>query len=220
MTSSPIPSNAMNRVTRSYSSTTPAGPLLFILSGPSGVGKDAVLARLKSSDSSLKFITTMTTRPRREKEREGIDYRFITVEQFKELQARNELLESASVYGNWYGVPKDAVRQALADGYDVMLKVDIQGVANIKKIVPQAVAIFLSPESIQDLKNRLRRRHTESAADLDKRLKIATDEMKEATKFDYVVLNREREIERAAAEIKEIIAVEKRRPEPRIEIVL
>jgi len=207
----------MDKATHSSPSVSsqPSRPLLFILSGPSGVGKDAVLARMKNSDYSLKFITTLTTRPRRAKEREDIDYRFVSVEQFQRMLERNELLESANVYGNWYGVPKDAVRQALAQGYDVMLKVDIQGVANIKKIVPQAVTIFLAPESMEELETRLKRRHTESAFDLARRLEIAGDEMKEAPEFDYVVINREREIERAVADIKAIITAEKSRAERR-----
>src|SRR3990172_889967 len=201
----------MDKATHSSPSVSsqPSRPLLFILSGPSGVGKDAVLARMKNSDYSLKFITTLTTRPRRAKEREDIDYRFVSVERFKMMLERNELLESATVYGNWYGVPKDAVRQALAQGYDVMLKVDIQGVVNIKKIVPQAVTIFLSPGSLKELEARLKRRRSESAFDLARRLEVAANEMKEASRFDYVVVNKEREIERAVEDIKAIITAEK-----------
>ncbi len=183
-------------------------PLLFILSGPSGVGKDAVLARMKASGFPLSYVITLTTRPKREKERAGVDYYFTSIEEFRRLRENNELLECANVYGNWYGVPKTAVRQELADGHDVMLKVDIQGVANIKEIVPQAVTIFLSPSSMEELEQRLRRRHTESEFGLARRLQIANEEMKQMTSFDYAVVNREGGIERAVADIEAIIIAE------------
>ena len=183
--------------------------MLFILSGPSGVGKDAVLARLKASDYPLKYVTTLTTRPRRVNEKNDVDYHFISAERFQEMIKNNELLEWAEVYGNRYGVPKEPVKQALGQGHSVMLKVDIQGVSNIKKIVPQAVTIFLMPSSIDELERRLKRRHTESAFDMSRRLKIAESEMREMAGFNYVVANREGEIDRAVAEIKAIITAEK-----------
>ena len=209
----------MNKAARSSNShpmfDPPARPLLFVLSGPSGVGKDAVLARMKASDYPLKYITTLTTRPRRAKERDNVDYHFISVEKFKVMIEANELLESARVYGNWYGVPKEAVKKALDQGHDVMLKVDIQGVANIKKILPRAIAIFLAPLSMDELELRLKHRHTESAFDLSRRLEIAGEEMKELSRFDYVVVNREGEMDRAVADIKAIITAEKCRVNPR-----
>ncbi|MBI2849559.1 MAG: guanylate kinase [Chloroflexi bacterium] len=192
-----------------------AKPLLILLSGPSGVGKDAVLARMKASDFPLKYIVTLTTRPRRPNEKANIDYHFISPEKFQELIDKNELLEWAEVYGNRYGVPKEAVKRALDHGQDVMLKVDIQGVANIRKIVPQAVTIFLTPSSMEELERRLRRRHTESAFDLARRLKVAEEEMKELVRFDYAVMNREGEIDRAVTDIKAIITAEKCRVKPR-----
>lgn len=192
-----------------------AGPLLFILSGPSGVGKDAVLARLKASDLPLKYVTTLTTRPRRAKEKDNIDYHFVSEEKFQQMIKNNELLERANVYGNWYGVPKEAVKQALSRGHDVMLKTDIQGVANIKKILPQAISIFLMPSSMDELQRRLRQRRTESAFNLSRRLMIADQEMKELARFDYVVINREGEIEQAVADIKAIVTAEKCRVKPR-----
>jgi len=192
----------------------PTRPMLFILSGPSGVGKDAVLARLKASDYPLKFVTTVTTRPRRVNEKNDVDYHFISAEKFQEMIDNNELLEWAEVYGNRYGVPKEPVKQALGRGHNVMLKVDIQGVANIKKIVPQAVSIFLMPSSIGELEKRLKHRHTESAFDMSRRLNIAESEMKELPNFSYVVLNREGEIDRAVADIKAIITAEKCRVAP------
>lgn len=188
--------------------------MLFILSGPSGVGKDAVLARLKASDYPLKYVTTLTTRPRRVNEKNDVDYHFISTEKFQEMIKNNELLEWAEVYGNKYGVPKEPVKIALGQGHNVMLKVDIQGVANIKKIIPGAITIFLMPSSIDDLEKRLKRRHTESAFDMSRRLNIAESEMKEVSNFNYVIANREGEIDRAVADIKAIINAEKCRVNP------
>ncbi|MEK7354786.1 MAG: guanylate kinase [Chloroflexota bacterium] len=187
----------------------PTRPMLFILSGPSGVGKDAVLARLKASDYPMKYVTTLTTRPRRVNEKNDVDYHFISAERFQEMIKNNELLEWAEVYGNRYGVPKEPVKRAFGQGHNVMLKVDIQGVANIKKIVPRAISIFLMPSSVEELERRLKHRHTESAFDMSRRLKIAESEMKELPGFDYVIINREGEIDRAVADIKAIITAEK-----------
>lgn len=193
----------------------PTRPLLFVLSGPSGVGKDAVLALLKASDYPLKYITTLTTRPRRANEKNDVDYHFVSAEKFNGMIENSELLEWAEVYGNLYGVPKEAVKRALDQGQDVMLKVDIQGVANIKKIVPRAITIFLMPSSMEELELRLKHRHTESAFNLSRRLKIAESEMKQLSSFDYAVVNQEGEIERAVADIKAIITAEKCRVKPR-----
>jgi guanylate kinase len=190
-------------------SNPPEKSLLIVLSGPSGVGKDTVLTRLKERDYPLAFITTTTTRPRRPDERDGVDYRFVSKEKFQQMIKDDELLEWAEVYGNWYGVPKGAVKSALDKGQDVMVKVDVQGAITIKKIVPQAVFIFLMPPSTEELTKRLERRHTESLDALDLRLKTAKDEMKQLPMFDYVVLNKWDEVDLATADIKAIIAAEK-----------
>ncbi len=193
----------------------PARPLLIVLSGPSGAGKDAVLARLKQSDYPLQYITTLTTRPRRAKEKDNIDYHFVSTEKFQEMIKNNELLEWAKVYGNWYGVPKEPVKQALDRGQDVMVKVDIQGAATIRKILPQAVLIFLVPPSMDELLARLKKRRTESPADLNLRLKTAEEEIKRLSLFDYLVVNRGDKIDLAVSEIKAIITAEKCRVTPR-----
>jgi guanylate kinase len=193
----------------------PARPLLIVLSGPSGAGKDAVLAKLKKSNYPLKYITTLTTRPRRAKERNDIDYHFVSEGKFQEMIKDNELLEWANVYGNWYGVPKEAVKQALDQGHDVMVKVDIQGAATIKKILPQAILIFLVPPSMDELLTRLKKRHSESPSDLNLRLKTAEEEMKHLPLFDYMVVNRGDKIDLAVSEIKAIITAEKCRASPR-----
>ena len=191
-------------------SKTPSRPLLIVLSGPSGVGKDAVLTRMKESGYPLKFVITVTTRPQRANEKKDVDYHFVSDETFREMIEGNKLLESANVYGNWYGVPREEVEQALNQGQDVMVKVDIQGAATIKRIHPQAVTVFLMPPSIEELIARLEQRQTESRYDRDLRIKTAEEEMKQQPHFDYAVVNRWGEIDRAVLDIKAIITAEKR----------
>ncbi|MFC1934643.1 guanylate kinase [Chloroflexota bacterium] len=200
---------------RQLPSSLPAKPLFVVFSGPSGVGKDAVLVRMKESSYPLEYITTLTTRPRRHNEKDGVAYHFVSVERFQEMIENKGLLEWANVYGNWYGVPKEPIKQALDKGYDVMVKVDIQGAATIKKILPQAVSIFLMPPSMEDLTMRLKQRHTESPPDLALRLKTAEEEVKQLHLFDYTVVNKWDEIDLAASNIKAIIAAEKCRVTPR-----
>lgn len=191
------------------------GPLLIVLSGPSGAGKDAVLSRMRESGYPLNYITTVTTRPQRANERDNIDYQFVSKEKFQEMVSRNELLEWANVYDNWYGVPKEPVKQALDKGLDTIVKVDIQGAASIKKIVPQAVFIFLKPPTMEEIITRLKERRTESAFDLALRIKTASEEIKQLPRFDYVVTNKRDEIDLAVSDIKAIITAEKCRVNPR-----
>jgi len=193
----------------------PAKSLLIVLSGHSGAGKDAVLTRLRESGYPLEFITTVTTRARRPDEREGVHYRFVSRNEFQELIDRGELLEWANVYGNCYGVPGEAVKQALSRGKDVIVKVDVQGAATIKKILPQAVFIFLSPSSMEELVLRLKQRCTESPSDLELRLETTREELEKLPLFDYLVFNRQGEVDRAVADIRAIIAAEKCRVTPR-----
>jgi len=189
-------------------------PLLIVLSGPSGAGKDAVLSQMKKSAYPIEFITTITTRPQRAEEKNNIDYHFVSVESFQRMIENKELLEWANVYGNWYGVPKEPVKRALDRGQDAIVKVDVQGAATIKKILPQAVFIFLVPPSREELTTRLRQRHTESPFDLTLRIKTAEEEMKKLPLFDYVVVNRQDEIDLAVSEIEAIITAEKHRVTP------
>lgn len=193
----------------------PVRPLLIVLSGPSGVGKDAVLTGMKASGYPLNYITTLTTRPQRPSEEDNVDYHFVATDKFQEMIERGKLLERAKVYGNWYGVPKEAVKQALDRGEDVMVKVDIQGAASIKKILPQAVFIFLMPPSMEELFKRLKQRRTESPLALDLRLKRAEEEIKQLHLFDYVVVNWWDEVARAVSDIEAIITAEKCRVNPR-----
>jgi len=190
-------------------------PLFIILSGPSGAGKDAVLAGMKEEGYPLEYITTVTTRPQRAKERNNIDYHFVSTERFQEMIDNKELLEWANVYDNWYGVPRQPVKQALDKGQDIIVKVDIQGTATLKKIMPQAVSIFLIPQSMEELALRLHQRRTESPSDLALRLKIAEEEINQLPLFDYIVVNKRDEINHAVSDIKAIISAEKCRVNPR-----
>jgi len=192
-----------------------SSPLLVVLSGPSGTGKDAILSRLKESGYPAQFITTVTTRPKRAREKDGVDYRFISPERFQEMLEAKQFLEYAEVYGNRYGVPREPVSQALEQGKDVILKVDCQGAATIKKLLPQAVFIFVVPPSMEELTARLRGRRTESDFDCDLRLKTAEAEMKQLPLFDYVVVSQQGKIDLAVLAVEAIIIAEKHRVSPR-----
>lgn len=187
-------------------------PLLIVLSGPSGVGKDAVLRGMKARGLPFHWVVTTTTRPRRPREKEGVDYHFLSAEQFDGMREAGELLEYAQVYGHWYGVPRATVRHALERGQDTLLKIDVQGATTIKGLVPEAVLIFLSPPRVEDLLDRLRQRHTEPPQQLALRLKKSQDEMGRISLFDHVVVNDH--VEAAIDRILAVIAAEKRRPHP------
>jgi guanylate kinase len=193
----------------------PARPLLIVISGPSGAGKDAVLTRMKEAGYPLEYIATVTTRTRRANERDNVDYHFVSEEGFQTMIENKELLEWANVYGNWYGVPYKPVKQALEKGQDIIIKVDVQGAATIKKILPQAVFIFLTPSSMDELAMRLKRRHTELPFDLALRIKSAEEEINQLSLFDYIVVNKQDEIDLAVSDIGIIITAEKHRVNPR-----
>ncbi len=190
-------------------------PLLIILSGPSGVGKDAVFSQMKQSGHLLHCATTITTRSARPTEQNGIDYHFITAEEFKQKVTRKQLLEWAEVYGNYYGVPKREIEPALERGQDVMVKVDVQGAATLKRLYPEAVAIFLMPPSETELVRRLKQRHSLSEADFDRRLKTAREEIKSLPLFDYVVINHKDRLDHTISQIEAIITAEKCRKRPK-----
>ena len=193
----------------------PAKPLLIVLSGLSGVGKDTVLAGLRQSGLPLHIGVTATTRAPRASEKDGFDYYFVSGAKFQEMVDTNQLLEWAIVYGNRYGIPREPVRQALQKGKDVIVKIDVQGARTLKKTLPQAVFIFLTTLSMAELEQRLKKRRTETTAELDLRLKTARKELDSIPMFDYIVVNREGEIERTVEDIKAIITAEKCRVTPR-----
>ena len=179
---------------------------LFVLSGPSGVGKDAVLSLMKEMDGvNCRFATTATTRPIRRGERDGADYIFLTEAQFRALIESDGLLEWAEVYGNLYGVPKREVSEALARGENVLVKIDVQGAATVRRLYPDAVLIFLDPPDADALERRLRTRATESEADLQRKLAAARAELREAERFDRRVTNEEGEPRKAAELVAAIV---------------
>jgi guanylate kinase len=189
--------------------------LLIVVSGPSGVGKDAALRRMHDLNYPFHFLVTNTTRPRRSEEVDDKDYHFITDEQFAQMLARSEFLEHAVVYGFNYGNSKEEVRQALARGQDVIMRIDVQGAATIKRIVSDAVFIFLLPPSMQALEARLRKRRTEPEEYLRIRLHAAQLEMNEVEKFDYAIINEDNALDETADLIYAIIQTEKCRVKPR-----
>ena len=190
--------------------------LLIVLSGPSGVGKDAVLARMRKLGRPFHYVVTATTRPQRAKEKNGIDYHFLSQEEFQQMIDKEQLIEWAKVYGNYYGVPRDEIARALSKGVDVITKVDVQGAATIKKILPQAVFIFLMPPSMKDLELRLKQRHSESSDDLTLRLERAKGEIKSLPLFDYVVTSYQGKLNDVVSQVDAIVAAEKCRVEPRV----
>lgn len=191
-------------------------PLLIILSGPSGVGKDALLARMRKSGRPFHYVVTATTRPRRSREKDGVDYHFLSQKEFQQMIDRGQFLEWANVYGNYYGVPREEITSALSKGMDTIVKVDVQGAATIKKLLPQAVFIFLMPPSMEELKRRLRRRRSESPTDLALRLKAAKHEIQSLPLFDYVIISRQNKLDEVILQIDAIVTAEKCRVKPRV----
>jgi guanylate kinase len=193
----------------------PPRPLLVVLSGPSGVGKDSILMRMRDVGFPFHFVVTATSRPQRPGERDGYDYHFVSKERFEEMIAHEELLEWAEVYGHYKGIPRSEVRQALASGRDVILRIDVQGSATIRQLAPDAVFIFLAPGSHEELRHRLQLRRTESVEELERRLEMVQREMAAVDDFDYVVINREDHLDEAVGQIRAIIVAEKQRVRPR-----
>ena len=193
----------------------PAPPLLIVLSGPSGVGKDAALNALKLLDRPWRFVVTATTRPQRPGEQDGIDYIFLETAAFLEMKEQDELLECAQVYGNWYGVPRSQVSQGLKAGKDVILKVDVQGADTVRRLAPEALFIFMIPGSFDELRDRLTQRMTERPSEIDLRLSIAWSELGRVAEYDYRVVNRDDQLDQVISEIDAIITAEKCRVRPR-----
>ena len=189
---------------------------VFILSGPSGVGKNSVITELKRESFPLNFPPTVTTRRRRENEVHGIDYFFVDEPEFFRMRENDELLEWAVVHGNHYGIPRLPVREALRLGNDVMLPPDVQGGETLRRKLPGAVFIFLAPPSIDELLPRLIGRGTESAGELETRLRSAEREMEFRHRYDYLVLNHRDRLPEAVASIKAIIIAERHRVNPRL----
>jgi guanylate kinase len=190
-------------------------PLLIVVSGPSGVGKDTVLQRMIERDLPFHFVVTATTRPRRANEVHGQDYFFLSKEEFAHMIDQDELLEYAIVYNDYKGIPKQQVREALSSGKDVIMRIDVQGAATIRKLAPDAILIFLTTESAGDLVHRLETRKSETVESLSLRIATARQELKRVDEFDYVVINREFFLDETVDTIRAVIAAEHHRVKQR-----
>lgn len=188
---------------------------LYIISGPSGAGKGTIYNEVVLRRPHIKKSISVTTRAPREGEIEGVHYYFKSMEEYQEMIARGEFLETAEVYCNCYGTPKAPVIEMLDKGYDVMFEIDIHGAKNIKKQYPDAIAIFLMTPSFEVLEERLRARGTESEDAIARRLRSAKGELLKHKMFDYIVFNETKE--KAIEEVVAIIDAEKRRVKNNIE---
>jgi guanylate kinase len=197
------------------------GALLVVISGPSGVGKDAVIEALRHRPEARRtnHVVTYTTRARRAGEVDGVSYHFVDPERFAAMRAAGELLEASEVHGHWYGTPRDQVVDGLTLGRDVLLKIDVQGARKVRRRVPQAVLIFMVAPSPEDLAARLRGRATESADELELRQRDALRELARQSDYDYIVVNETDQVDRTAARIEEIIEAEHRaHPDRRVAV--
>jgi len=189
--------------------------LLMIISGPSGVGKDALVQRMKELGCPFSFVVTATDRPPRPGEVHGQDYYFFSTAEFERMIAEGEMLEHARVYGQHKGIPRAHVRQALDSGQDVMMRLDIQGARTVKSLLPMAITVFVLPESEEELLARLRKRRTESEEALEERLAMVREEFQRIPEFDYAVVNRHCLLDRAVEDVMAILRAEHCRTKPR-----
>jgi guanylate kinase len=190
-------------------------PLLIILSGPSGVGKDTVLQRMQERRLPFHFVVTATTRPIRPNEVHGRDYFFVNHDEFARMIEEDELLEYAIVYNDYKGIPKQQVREALASGKDVVMRIDVQGAATIRKLAPEALLVFLTTENEPELVNRLKERKTETPEGLNLRIATARQELKRIKEFDYVLVNSDFQLDETVDTLTAIIEAEHHRINPR-----
>lgn len=190
-------------------------PLLVVISGPSGVGKDTVLQRMMERRMPFHFVVTATTRPPRPGEVHGRDYFFLSTDEFAEMIEQKEMLEWARVYNDYKGIPKQQVRDALASGKDVVMRLDVQGAATVRELSPGAVTIFLAPASEEELINRLRERKTETPEGLKLRIATARRELQRMAEFDYFIINRDMALETTVDQIMAVIEAEHSRVHPR-----
>jgi len=186
-------------------------PLLIVISGPSGAGKDAVLKEMQKRNLPFHFVVTVTDREMRPGEVNGVDYFFVSTQEFKDLISSKALIEYALVYGQFKGIPKKQVDEALASGQDVVLRIDVQGAAKVRELYPQCVLIFLVPDDYQKWFNRLVARKTETPDTLRLRVKTACDEMVRLHEFDYLVINPHDHLDDAVDRIESIIDAEHHR---------
>lgn len=193
---------------------SPKQGLLFVLSAPSGTGKDTVIAALKEQGMDFHVVASVTTRAPRPGETDGHPYYFVDQEQFDELVAHDELLEYARVHGHWYGQPRQQIRDHLQAGHDVMLKIDVQGAATVRQKLSGAIFIFLIPGSVEELVERLTARQTETEQERQRRLLDAQNELAQQRHYDYVVENRQGQLEDAVERLRAIMLAEHCRTQP------
>lgn len=190
-------------------------PLLIVISGPSGIGKDTVVDGLKARQLPFHFVITATSRAPRANEVHGVDYFFYSPEEFEQMIAEGELLEHAWVYSAYKGVPKSQVRKALASGEDVVMRLDVQGAATVRELCPDAVLIFLTANSTAAWLGRLQDRRSETPEELQLRITTAQEEYQSLDIFDYIVVNPEDRLDDALDVIESIITAEHHRVQPR-----
>jgi guanylate kinase len=190
-------------------------PLLVVISGPSGAGKDALIQRMREQNLPFHFVVTATTRPKRPDEVDGENYIFVSMSEFADMIERQELLEYAIVYGDYKGIPKGQVRDALTSGKDVVMRLDVQGADTVRRLAVDAILVFLTASSEEELVTRLQARQTESAEQLRIRIATSRQEMKRLQEFDYVVINRQDQLDETMAQVMAIIEAEHCRVHPR-----
>lgn len=190
-------------------------PLLIVISGPSGVGKDSVIQRMKAIGTPFHFVITATTRPKRADEADGLDYFFVSHDEFTEMIEQDELIEYAIVYNDYKGIPKRQVREAMQSGKDVVMRLDVQGAETIRKLYPEALLIFLTTQTEKELLKRLEARKTETPEGRKLRIATARKEMLRVEMFDYAVINADGELDASVETILAIIQAEHHRVQPR-----
>jgi guanylate kinase len=190
-------------------------PLLIVISGPSGAGKDTVMQRMKERGLPFHFVVTATTRPRRVSEVHGRDYWFVSKDEFARMIDEDELIEHAIVYGDYKGIPKQQVREALASGMDVVMRLDVQGAETVRKLAREALLIFITTENEKELVHRLETRKTETPDSLAIRIATARKELNRVEGFDYVIVNRDFHLDETVDIIRAIIDAEHHRVNPR-----
>lgn len=186
-------------------------PLLIVISGPSGVGKDTVMLRMQERGMPFHFVVTATTRPRRENEVHGVDYFFVSKEEFARMIEQNELIEYAIVYSDYKGIPKQQVREALTSGQDVVMRLDVQGAETVRRLAPDALLIFITTESEEELVGRLKARKTETPDALALRIATARKELKRVEAFDYAIINHDYKLDETVDAVRAIIDAEHHR---------
>ena len=203
----------MNNVSNPYSPATQQ-PLIIVISGPSGAGKDSAITLMKKRSPDFHFVVTVNTRPPRPDEVYGVDYFFVTCDEFERMVERDEFLEHSKVYDDYKGIPKVQVEQALASGKDVVMRIDVQGAATIHSLFPEAVLIFITSPDQEETINRLRARKTETIDKMELRISTSIEELNRLNEFEYVVINHDFHLVDTVDTILAIVRAEHHRVKP------